>query len=42
MSGLIGKDQDQELYQAMHRYVRNEAVIEALFTKEMMEAKSVE
>ena len=42
MSGLIGKDQDQELYQAMHRYVRNEAVIEALFTKEMMEAKSME
>ena len=42
MSGLIGKDQDQELYQAMHRYVRNEAVIDALFTKEMMEAKSVE
>ena len=42
MSGLIGKDQDQELYEAMHRYVRNEAVIEALFTKEMTEAKSVE
>ena len=42
MSGLIGKDKDQELYQAMHRYVRNEAVIEALFTKEMMEAKSME
>ena len=42
MSGLIGKDQDQELYEAMHRYVRNEAVIEALFTKEMTESKSVE
>ena len=42
MSGLMGRDKDQELYEAMHHYVRNEAVIDALFTKEMMETKSME
>lgn len=42
MSGLVGKDKDLELRQVMHRYVRNEAVIEALFTKEMTEMDSME
>ena len=42
MSGLIGKDKDQELHQAMHRYVRNQAVIDALFTKELTETKRME
>ncbi len=35
MSGLMGRDKDEELCRAMHRYVRNEAVIEALFMQEI-------
>lgn len=35
MSGLMGRDRDSELCQAMRRYVRNEAVIASLFAQEM-------
>lgn len=37
ISGLTGKGKDQELYEAMLRYVRNQSVIDALFVADMKE-----
>ncbi|SFG19440.1 DUF5717 family protein [Oribacterium sp. WCC10] len=42
MSGLLGQDNDRELREVMLRYVRNESVIEELFTKELTETKDKE
>lgn len=35
MSDLLGRDNDRELREAMLRYVKNESVIEELFTREL-------
>ncbi len=42
MSGLLGQDNDRELREVMLRYVKNESVIDELFTKELTEARDKE
>ncbi|WP_036606442.1 DUF5717 family protein [Oribacterium sp. P6A1] len=42
MSDLLGLDNDRELREVMLRYVKNESVIDELFTKELIETKDKE
>ncbi|MBP3241684.1 MAG: hypothetical protein J6M92_14260 [Oribacterium sp.] len=42
MSDLLGQDNDRELREVMLRYVKNESVIDVLFTRELIETKDKE
>ncbi len=42
MSDLLGQDNDRELREVMLRYVKNESVIDELFTRELIETKDKE
>lgn len=42
MSDLLGRDNDRELREVMLRYVKNESVIEELFTRELTDKKDKE